>query len=121
MSNNALRETVLAPRDAGIRWLAGVGALLLSACASAPQPYCLPPEATRAPEASSGTLGAIVPRSDDSAKEYARCKEMEADLRLEEKLRKDEALAKQREAEQLEQELREMEKQEQEPDGYKSD
>jgi len=100
------------------RWTAAVknsGAglcLLLAACASAPVPKCIPPDLT--PEAS-GPFGAVVPRTDNSKEEYARCKQKESDERLEAQLRKDEAEAKKREAEQLERELREMQEQGQEP------
>jgi hypothetical protein len=81
-------------------------ALLLSACASAPVPRCIPPDLAREPE--SVTLGTAMPRANPNSQEaYARCKAEEADARLEEKLRADEAAARQREAEQLEQELRE--------------
>ena len=83
-----------------------VALALLAGCASAPVPQCIPPNLTRAPEASGG-LGPV-PRTDSSAEEeYARCKEQEADQRLEAQLREEEARAKQREAEQLERELRE--------------
>jgi len=88
-------------------------AILLSACASAPQPYCIPPEYTRSPESSN--LGTTVPSTNNSSDEYVRCKEMEADIRLEAQLREDEARAKKREAEQLERELNEMREQGQEP------
>ena len=81
--------------------------LVLTACASAPVPHCIPPELTRAPEAS-GPVGAVIPRSDNDTEEYARCKEREAEERLEAKLRKDEEEAKKREAERLERERREM-------------
>jgi hypothetical protein len=64
---------------------------------------------------SSGGFGSTVPRTDASSEEYARCKEREADARLDDQLRKDEEAAKQREAEKLEQELREMEKHKQVP------
>jgi hypothetical protein len=89
-----------------------IGALvvLLSACASAPQPQCMPPNVTRAPDAS-GDFGPV-PQADAGAdEEYARCKEREAEDRLEAQLREEEARAKKREAEQLERELQEMEEQ----------
>ena len=99
-----------------MKMLTGVLLLLLSACASAPQPQCMPPNVTRAPDAS-GDFGPV-PQADAGAEEeYARCKEREAEDRLEAQLREEEARAKKREAEQLERELREMEgqdKQEQE-------
>lgn len=44
----------------------------------------------------------------DADEQYARCKEREADERLEAQLREDEARARKREAEQLERELKEM-------------
>lgn len=80
--------------------------LLLSACASAPTPHCIPPNLTRAPEASGG-LGPVPRAASGEEEEYARCKEREADGRLEATLREDEARARQREAEQLEDELQE--------------
>ena len=43
-----------------------------------------------------------------NAERYKRCKEREADARLDAQLRDDEARAKRREAEQLEKELKEM-------------
>lgn len=97
-------------RAAAIKTFAVLWAILLSACASAPQPYCIPPEFTRAPEGTD--LGTTVPRASNSSEEYARCKEMEADIRLEAQLREDEAKARKREAEQLERELKEMQGQE---------
>jgi hypothetical protein len=96
--------------------LAWVWVVLLSACASAPQPYCIPPAVTRAPESPGGP--GTLPRANSAAEdEYARCKEQEADIHLEEKLRKDEAIAKKKEAEKLEKEAQEMK--EQQKDGSK--
>ena len=47
--------------------------LVLSACASAPVPRCIPPDLSRAPE--SGTLGTTMPRAaPQTQEEYARCK-----------------------------------------------
>lgn len=97
-------------RRAAIKASAILWTILLSACASAPQPYCIPPEFTRAPEGVE--LGTAVPRANNSSEEYARCKEMEADIRLETQLREDEVKARKREAEQLERELEEMQGQE---------
>jgi hypothetical protein len=95
-------------------------AVLLSACASAPQPYCIPPEFSRAPE-SSGPFGPIPRAPSNADEEYARCKERERERndeeRLDAQLREDEARARKREAEQLEQELREM--QEKDPEKAK--
>jgi hypothetical protein len=85
----------------------GACLLLLSACASAPTPHCIPPNLTRAPEASGG-LGPIPRAASGEEEEYARCKEREADERLEATLRDDEARARQREAERLERELQDM-------------
>lgn len=94
--------------------LVGILSLVLAACASAPVPQCIPPDLTRVPEAS-GPFGAVVPRSGNDNEEYARCKEREADDRLEAELRKKEIEAKKREAEQLERELREIQEQGREP------
>ena len=106
--DNALHRT-------GLALLTGVWIVLLSACASAPVPHCIPPDMTRAPEASGG-MGPVPRASDDAEQEYARCKEREADERLEAQLREDEARARKREAEQLERELKEMQGQDkQEP------
>ena len=98
-----------------MKTLIGVWVLLLSACASAPQPYCMPPSVTRAPEASGG-FGPVPNTASGAEEEYARCKEREADDRQEAQLREDEALARKREAERLERELRETQGQDkQEP------
>lgn len=95
--------------------------LLLSACASAPVPQCIPPELTRTPEASGG-FGPVPHANTGAEEEYARCKEREADERQEAQLREDEARAKKREAEQLERELKEMqEKDRQEPQSPEQD
>jgi len=106
--DNALHRTSLA-------LLTGACIVLLPACASAPVPHCIPPDLTRAPEASGGMEPG--PRADSGAdEEYARCKEREADERLEAQLREDEVRAKKREAEQLERELKGMQGQDkQEP------
>jgi hypothetical protein len=100
---------------AAMKTLMGAWLLVLTACASAPQPLCIPPDATRTPEASGG-FGPVPQADSGAAERYAQCKEREADERLEAQLREDEAHAKKREAEQLERELREIQGQDkQEP------
>jgi hypothetical protein len=85
--------------------------LLLTACASAPPITCIPPEMTRSPDASGG-FGPVPQSGTGSADEYARCKEREADDRLELELREAEIRAKEREAARLAQELQAMPEQE---------
>jgi hypothetical protein len=84
------------------RLLITAAALLLGACAAGPQPYCINPDLTREKMGS-------VPTSDPRAnEEYARCKEREAEAKVDAELREREARGKQAEAEQLERERREM-------------
>jgi hypothetical protein len=97
-----------------MKTLMGIWLLLLSACASAPQPHCIPPSVTRAPDASGG-FGPVPQAGSGAEEEYARCKEREAENRQEARLREEEALAKKREAERLERELKEMQEQEKKP------
>lgn len=76
-----------------MKTLMGTWVLLLSACASAPQPHCMPPSVTRVPEASGG-FGPVPNTASGAEEEYARCKEREAE-RLERELRETQGQDKQ--------------------------
>jgi hypothetical protein len=84
------------------RLLPCAAALLLAACASAPQPYCIPPDYTR------DKLGSVPTTNPHAQEEYARCKEREAEAQVDAKLKEQEARGRAAEAEQLERERREM-------------
>ena len=94
-----------------MRWLLAANVFVLAACASAPQPYCIPPDVVRLPE-SVGPGGAPTPgrNSTQLEEEYARCKEREANERKEAELREEDKRAEQRDADRRERELRELEK-----------
>lgn len=93
----------------GLKVVACVSAIVLSACATAPTPLCVPPEISRAPE-SVGPFGTAVPRDLAESEKYERCKAEEGSVRMDEQWRREEAEAKQREAEQLRRELEQMRK-----------
>jgi len=91
------------------RLLVSTAALLLGACAAAPQPYCIPPDYTR------DKFGSVPTTNPLAQEEYARCKAREAEAQVDAKLKEQEARGRAAEAEQLERERREMEQKESDP------
>jgi hypothetical protein len=83
----------------------GLSCLLLSACASLPQPYCMPEQYRREPETSAGRI-VTMPRRVPDAHAEARCARREENARLDAWLLEQDARGRQAEAELLEQELR---------------
>jgi sRNA-binding protein len=91
------------------RLLVTSAALLLGACASAPQPYCIPPDYTR------DKFGSVPTTNPAAQEEYARCKAREAEAQVDAKLKEQEARGRAAEQEQLERERQQMEQQDPDP------